>query len=65
MQNPVVETARIRLREGVSEAELIAASNHFQTAFLDAQPGFDASSATDTVIFVEVPHLFPAKHQQA
>ena len=40
MQNPVVETARIRLREGVSEAELIAASNRFQAAFLDSQPGF-------------------------
>jgi len=40
MQNPVVETARIHLREGVTEAELIAASNRFQQAFLNAQPGF-------------------------
>jgi heme-degrading monooxygenase HmoA len=40
MPQNIVETARIRLRPGASEAELIAASDRFQKAFLDAQPGF-------------------------
>lgn len=40
MQTTIVETARIRLASGASETELIAASDRFQTAFLDAQPGF-------------------------
>ena len=40
MQTQIVETARIRLRTGASESDLIAASGRFQTAFLDAQPGF-------------------------
>lgn len=40
MSRPVVETARITLAPGRSEADLIAASAAFQTAFLDAQPGF-------------------------
>lgn len=40
MPNTIVEMARIRLREGVSEAELVAASDRFQKAFLDSQPGF-------------------------
>jgi hypothetical protein len=40
MQTPIVETARIRLRDGATEADLIAASDRFQQSFLDAQPGF-------------------------
>lgn len=40
MQTTIVETARIRLAARASEADLIAASGRFQTAFLDAQPGF-------------------------
>lgn len=40
MQTRIVETARIRLRAGVSESDLVAASDRFQSAFLDAQPGF-------------------------
>lgn len=40
MQTLTVETARIRLRADAREADLIAASDRFQTAFLDQQPGF-------------------------
>jgi heme-degrading monooxygenase HmoA len=40
MHKTIVETARIRLREGVTETDLVTASDRFQEAFLDAQPGF-------------------------
>jgi hypothetical protein len=40
MQTTIVETARIRLRDGATEADLIAASDRFQGAFLNGQPGF-------------------------
>jgi|APEBP8051073178_1049388.scaffolds.fasta_scaffold00002_396 hypothetical protein len=36
----VVETARIRLKPGRSEADLIAASDQFQAAFLSQVDGF-------------------------
>jgi Antibiotic biosynthesis monooxygenase len=39
MSQPVVETARIALAPGRTEADLIAASATFQS-FLDGQPGF-------------------------
>jgi hypothetical protein len=38
--HPIVETAKIRLRSGVSEQQLLAASRRFQAEFLDQQPGF-------------------------
>jgi hypothetical protein len=40
MTGPTIELARIRLAPGVSEAELIAASDAFQADFLARQPGF-------------------------
>lgn len=40
MNRNVVEMARIRLRPGAAEADLLAASNRFQDDFLTAQPGF-------------------------
>lgn len=40
MTHPIVETARITLAPGKSEADLVAASHAFQSAFLDRQPGF-------------------------
>jgi len=40
MSEMIVETAVITLREGVSEAELVAASNAFQTDFLNGRKGF-------------------------
>jgi hypothetical protein len=40
MSRPIVETARITLAPGKTEADLVAASGAFQTAFLDRQPGF-------------------------
>ncbi len=36
----IVELASIRLAEGKTEADLIAASTRFQSAFLERQPGF-------------------------
>ncbi|HEY9011332.1 MAG TPA: hypothetical protein VIN06_09955 [Devosia sp.] len=39
MSNGTVEFAHIKLAAGKTEAELVAASNHFQH-FLDQQPGF-------------------------
>lgn len=36
----IVETARIRLRDGAGEADLVRASDRFQQEFLDRQPGF-------------------------
>ncbi len=40
MSRPIVETARIALAPGKTEADLVAASDAFQAAFLDHQPGF-------------------------
>lgn len=40
MTHSVLELASITLAEGSTEADLLAASTHFQTAFLDHQPGF-------------------------
>jgi heme-degrading monooxygenase HmoA len=40
MTRPIVETARITLASGKTEADLVAASDTFQSAFLDRQPGF-------------------------
>jgi len=40
MSEMIVETATITLRDGVSEAELIAASQAFQTDFLSGRNGF-------------------------
>lgn len=40
MTHPIVETAKIRLRSGVTEQQLLAASQTFQAEFLDLQPGF-------------------------
>jgi hypothetical protein len=40
MTEMTVEMAKIKLRAGNSEADLIAASDRFQRDFLDAQPGF-------------------------
>lgn len=38
--NPIVEIARITLAPGRTEADLVAASNAFQSSFLHGQPGF-------------------------
>lgn len=40
MSETIVETARILLREGMSEADLLTASAVFQRDFLDGQSGF-------------------------
>ncbi len=40
MSQTIVETARITLAPGRSEADLLAASAAFQSAFLDGRPGF-------------------------
>lgn len=40
MSQTIVETAIITLREGVTEAELIAASHAFQRDFLKGRKGF-------------------------
>lgn len=36
----IVELATVKLAAGKTEADLLAASNAFQTGFLSAQPGF-------------------------
>ncbi len=40
MTDHVVETATITLRQGVTEQELLEASETLQTGFLQKQPGF-------------------------
>ena len=40
MSTTVIEMARITLGAGKTEADLVAASNAFQSAFLAEQPGF-------------------------
>ncbi|MFM2355866.1 MAG: hypothetical protein RLZZ528_1602, partial [Pseudomonadota bacterium] len=40
MTGPVVETARITLRPGVTQDDFIAASARFQAEFLAGYPGF-------------------------
>jgi hypothetical protein len=40
MTGPIVETARISLRPGVTRDDLIAASARFQAEFLSHYPGF-------------------------
>lgn len=40
MKNQVIEIARIKLAVDVSEDELLAASDKFQTDFLSKQPGY-------------------------
>lgn len=40
MNRPVVETARITLRPGVTRDDLVAASARFQAEFLSGYPGF-------------------------
>lgn len=42
MSNTVIEMADIQLAEGRTEADLLNASERFQTDFLSAQPGFVA-----------------------
>ena len=39
-EGAVIEWAPFRLRDGVSEAELLEASNAIQSGFLDGRPGF-------------------------
>ena len=40
MTQPIVELAQIKLADGVSEADLMRASDTFQIDFLNGQPGF-------------------------
>ena len=40
MKNRIIETATIHLRADKTEQDLVAASETFQRAFLDHQPGF-------------------------
>ena len=40
MSGSIIEWAPIRLAEGKTEADLLAASAKFQKEFLDSQPGF-------------------------
>ena len=40
MTSPIVETARITLRNGISRQDLVIASDRFQTEFLAGYPGF-------------------------
>ena len=67
MTNPIVELATIRLAKGRSEADLLAASQTFQSEFLDGQDGFIRRELVRRAEgdYVDIIHWQSRKHADA